>query len=90
MTAAFHARKNQTPEDKEALDKMRAFPAIIGDSIERFRFREASQELMNLARLGNKYLADQEPWKIIKVDPDTCRNHHEYCAANSSNACNSF
>ena len=63
------ARKNQTPEDKEALDKMRAFPAIIGDSIERFRFREASQELMNLARLGNKYLADQEPWKIIKVDP---------------------
>ena len=63
------SRKNQTPEDKEALDKMRAFPAIIGDSIERFRFREASQELMNLARLGNKYLADQEPWKIIKVDP---------------------
>ena len=63
------ARKNQTPEDKEALDKMRAFPAIIGDSIERFRIREASQELMNLARLGNKYLADQEPWKIIKVDP---------------------
>ena len=64
------AQKNQTPEDKEALDKMRAFPAIIGDSIERFRFREASQELMNLARLGNKYLADQEPWKIIKVDPE--------------------
>ena len=64
------ARKNQTPEDKEALDKMRAFPAIIGDSIERFRIREASQELMNLARLGNKYLADQEPWKIIKVDPE--------------------
>ena len=64
------ARKNQTPEDKEALDKMGAFPAIIGDSIERFRFREASQELMNLARLGNKYLADQEPWKIIKVDPE--------------------
>ena len=64
------ARKNQTPEDKEALDKMRAFPAIIGDSTERFRFREASQELMNLARLGNKYLADQEPWKIIKVDPE--------------------
>ena len=64
------SRKNQTPEDKEALDKMRAFPAIIGDSIERFRFREASQELMNLARLGNKYLADQEPWKIIKVDPE--------------------
>ena len=64
------ARKNETPEDKEALDKMKAFPAIIGESIERFRFREASQELMNLARLGNKYLADQEPWKLIKVDPE--------------------
>ena len=64
------ARKNETPEDKEALDTMKAFPAIIGESIERFRFREASQELMNLARLGNKYLADQEPWKLIKVDPE--------------------
>ena len=64
------ARKNQTPEDKEALDKMKAFPVVIGESIERFRFREASQELMNLARLGNKYLADQEPWKLIKVDPE--------------------
>ena len=64
------ARKNQTQEDINALEKMKAFPEIIGDSIERFRFREASQELMNLARLGNKYLADQEPWKIIKVDPE--------------------
>ena len=63
------ARKNPTQEDADTLKKMKAFPAIIGDSIERFRFREASQELMNLARLGNKYLADQEPWKIIKVDP---------------------
>ena len=63
------ARKNPTQEDADALKKMKAFPAIIGDSIERFRFREASQELMNLARLGNKYLADQEPWKIIKIDP---------------------
>ena len=63
-------RKNLTQEDEKTLDKMRAFPAIIGNSIERYRFREASQELMNLARLGNKYLADQEPWKIIKVDPE--------------------
>jgi len=64
------ARKNLTQEDEKTLDKMRAFPAIIGSSIERYRFREASQELINLARLGNKYLADQEPWKIIKVDPE--------------------
>ena len=64
------ARKNLTKEDEETLEKMKAFPAIIGNSIERYRFREASQELINLARLGNKYLADQEPWKLIKVDPE--------------------
>src|SRR5690606_22166078 len=43
-------------------------PDVIASSIERYRFREAQQELMNLARLGNKYLADEEPWKVIKVD----------------------
>jgi methionyl-tRNA synthetase len=64
------ARKNLTKEDEETLEKMKAFPAIIGNSIERYRFREASQELINLARLGNKYLADQEPWKLIKTDPE--------------------
>ena len=37
--------------------------------MERYRFREAQQELMNIARLGNKYLADEEPWKLIKEDP---------------------
>ena len=41
---------------------------MIESSIERYRFREASQELMNLARLGNKYLADEEPWKLVKTD----------------------
>ena len=44
------------------------FPNTISSSIERYRFREAQQELMNLARLGNKYLADEEPWKVLKVD----------------------
>ena len=47
--------------DTETLDKVKAYPAVISSSIERYRFREASQELMNLARLGNKYLADEEP-----------------------------
>ena len=54
--------------DKETLDAVKKYPSIISSSIERYRFREASQELMNLARLGNKYLADEEPWKVIKVD----------------------
>jgi methionyl-tRNA synthetase len=54
--------------DNETLAAIKAYPAVIESSIERYRFREASQELMNLARLGNKYLADEEPWKLIKTD----------------------
>ena len=57
-----------TAADEDILAAVKEFPNIIGKSIERYRFREASQELINLARLGNKYLADEEPWKIIKVD----------------------
>ncbi len=57
-----------TELDEDTLAAMKEYPAIIGKSIERYRFREASQELMNLARLGNKYLADEEPWKVIKED----------------------
>ncbi len=56
--------------DNETMEKMQKFPSIIGNSIARYRFREASQELLNLARLGNKYLADEEPWKIIKEDEE--------------------
>ncbi len=59
-----------TDVDNETLEKLQKYPSIIASSIERYRFREASQELMNLARLGNKYLADEEPWKLIKTDPE--------------------
>ena len=54
--------------DKETLAAVKTYPNSIGSSIERYRFREGSQELINLARLGNKYLADEEPWKKIKED----------------------
>ena len=43
---------------------------MISSSIERYRFREAQGELMNVARLGNKYLADEEPWKMVKTNPE--------------------
>ena len=56
--------------DEDVLAAVKEFPNTIGKSVERYRFREASQELMNLARLGNKYLADEEPWKVIKVDAE--------------------
>ena len=56
--------------DKETLDELKKYPEIIASSIERYRFREAGQEVMNLARLGNKYLADEEPWKVIKQNEE--------------------
>ncbi|MBL4888309.1 MAG: methionine--tRNA ligase, partial [Flavobacteriaceae bacterium] len=51
-----------TKIDQETLKQLKTFPEQISNSIERYRFREASQILLNLARLGNKYLADEEPW----------------------------
>ena len=57
-------------EDLDVLTQMELIPEKIGDCIENFRFREASQLLMQLARIGNKYLADTEPWKLIKIDPE--------------------
>jgi methionyl-tRNA synthetase len=58
-----------TDNDRAVLKQLKEFPEKIGSSLDRFRFREALNELMNLARLGNKYLADEEPWKVIKQDP---------------------
>jgi methionyl-tRNA synthetase len=52
--------------DEQTLAELKAYPAVISSSIERYRFREALGELMNVARLGNKYLADEEPWKMVK------------------------
>ncbi len=56
--------------DERTLTELKAYPAVIESSIERYRFREALGELMNVARLGNKYLADEEPWKLIKTDEE--------------------
>lgn len=59
-----------TETDQSTIKQLRSIPASITESIERFRFREAQMKLMEVARLGNKYLADEEPWKTIKTDPD--------------------
>ena len=56
--------------DSETLQQLSELTQKIEQSLERYRFREAQQELMNIARLGNKYLADEEPWKLIKTDPE--------------------
>ena len=56
--------------DQEVMTSLKTFPLKLEKEIEEFHFRAYSQELMNLARLGNKYLADQEPWKLINEDPE--------------------
>ncbi len=63
-------RNSLTARDQEVIDEIKAYPSRIEASMEQFRFREALNHLMDLARVGNKYLADTEPWKLIKTDED--------------------
>ncbi|WP_299824948.1 methionine--tRNA ligase [uncultured Pontibacter sp.] len=67
---AVPARGELTDYDKEVLGVLEGMPMVIATYIERYKFRDALGELMNLARLGNKYLADTEPWKLIKTDEE--------------------
>ena len=64
------AAGNLNEIDQATLKTMIAFPEKLETAIEKYHFREYSQQLMNLARLGNKYLAEQEPWKLIKEDSE--------------------
>jgi len=59
-----------TEDDRLLLGQLEDFPGKIAENIEHFRFREGLNQMMNLARLGNKYLTDQEPWKKIKTDEE--------------------
>ena len=59
-----------THVDEETLTELHALPTQIAAAVESYRFREASQLLLKIARLGNKYLADEEPWKQQKTDPE--------------------
>ena len=58
-----------TAEDEAVLSALNAAPGRIGDFIERHRYRDALQEAMGVARLGNKYMTETEPWKVAKTDP---------------------
>ena len=55
-------------KERELVDEVYSYPKKIGESIEKFKFREAVSTMIDLARLGNKYLAEEEPWKVIKTD----------------------
>jgi methionyl-tRNA synthetase len=63
-------RGKTTPEDEAVLKEIPQIRQNVETSLETYRFREALREAMNLARLGNKYLADSEPWKVIKTDAE--------------------
>jgi methionyl-tRNA synthetase len=59
-----------TPEDQNLIAQIQEIPAKISKLAYAYKLREAQVEMMNLARLGNKYLADNEPWKLVKTDPE--------------------
>jgi methionyl-tRNA synthetase len=63
-------RGKTTGDDESVLSEMALIRERVETCLDTFRFREALKEAMNLARLGNKYLADAEPWKVIKTDPE--------------------
>ncbi len=64
------ARGELTELDQEVVAKLKQIPETVGKCIESYRFREALNAMLDLARLGNKYLADTEPWKLIKENED--------------------
>ncbi len=59
-----------TDYDRQTIEEFKGVKAEVERLIENFRFRDAQKEAMNLARIGNKYLADSEPWKVVKTDPE--------------------
>ena len=64
------AQGELTDYDKETIAEFTTVKADVERLLENFRFRDAQKEAMNLARIGNKYLADSEPWKLQKTDPE--------------------
>jgi methionyl-tRNA synthetase len=75
------------------IDELETFPGRISTSLDSFRFREALSEMMNLARIGNKYLTDSEPWKQIKTDENrvkTILNISLQISANLAILCEPF
>ena len=67
---AAPAAENLTDTDRALLDALAAAPSKIGGLIQRHRYKEAQLEAMNVARLGNKYLTEEEPWKLQKTHPE--------------------
>jgi methionyl-tRNA synthetase len=71
--------------DKEALSQITSLKADVEKSIDAFRFREALKIAMDMARLGNKYLADMEPWKVVKTDEERVKTIMNTCLQIAAN-----
>ena len=68
---------------KNIISKIKTFPVIIGNLIENYKFREALKEMMNISRIGNKYLADEEPWKLFASKSYESLNNYVYIYSNN-------
>ena len=64
------AAASLSEEDKKMMEEVRESVRTLSDNLDNFKFREGLKDAMNIARIGNKYLADNEPWKLIKSDPE--------------------
>jgi methionyl-tRNA synthetase len=73
------AASQPTGDDQVLIDAIRQYPEKIAQAVEQFHFREGLQELMNFARVANKYLTDQEPWKLFKTNPERTATVLHYC-----------
>lgn len=78
-------RNQTTGYDEETLEAIHQIRQEIEKSLDNFRFREAQKNAMDLARLGNKYLADEEPWKVIKTDPERVKTILNVCLQVTAN-----
>ncbi len=74
-----------TDSDKEVLAKISDIKEEVEKSLDNFRFRESLKYAMDLARLGNKYLADEEPWKVIKSDEERVKTVMNICLQITAN-----
>jgi methionyl-tRNA synthetase len=72
-------RGSLNSRDKEILDVLAKTPAAVGALFEKFKFREGTVEVMNLARAANKYFNDSEPWKTVKTNPEECATTLNIC-----------
>ena len=87
------AQGDLLPEDEALLNDMAKIPSEVDESIMGYRLREAQLKAVNMARLGNKYLTEQEPWKLWKTDPErvkTIINLSLQCAANCTVVLDAF